>query len=515
MASRGLLIVLDGWGHSPDPRHNALLQAGTPVLDRLVARHAATLLAASGPAVGLPAGAPGNSEVGHITLGAGRVIDYESTRVERAAAAGEIQRHPRLLAALAAVRARGGAVHILGLASDGNVHSHVDHCRPLLEAAARAGMARVFLHLFTDGRDATSGTAPGFVARAEAIVAAAGAGRIASVVGRAYAMDKHRAWAKTEAAWALLARGTGRPVQSAADAVQAAYAAGLDDEHVPPAAVVDAAGVPIGALRTGDLVLAFNFRGDRMHQLLRALVDPVFDAFARPDHPRVDALTLTDYRMKPPLPCLFEHVGVEDTLGDVLERHGRPNLRVSETEKYPHVTFFLNGREERARRFEERVHVPGPTTTDYRQRPEMSAAAVVDAVQAGLGRGFDLVVTNLVNADTVGHTGDLEAAKHAARVIDVSLGRLVEAAGAAGCWTAVCGDHGNAEVMFDEHANAPHVGHTENPVPFLLVEPRRPRALVPRGGTLADVAPTVLDLLGLPIPAAMTGRSLLAAEPGR
>lgn len=512
MTRRGLFIILDGWGHSPEAEHNAIHHALTPTFDRLLANHPWTFLKASGRAVGLGDNTPGNSEVGHMTLGAGRVIDYESTRVEMAMANGTLQRHPVLLEYLERCRSRGGRLHLVGLASDGNIHSHVSHFRPLVEAAHGMGLAGVYLHLFTDGRDAASGLAPQFVDALTAMLARVGAGQIASVIGRDYGMDRNGKWAKTQAAYEVMVSGRGTPVHQARAAIMAAYGQGIPDDLIGPAVVVDAAGTPVGAVRDGDLILAVNFRGDRMRQIMQAFQAESLTGFARSVHPQVELLTLTAYHMPEPVPSIFEHIPVEETLGDVLEERGLRNLRVSESEKYPHVTFFFNGRVEKERRFEDSIHVPGPTVNDYRQTPQMSTAGIVAAVKKAMdSQGHDLIVANLVNADILGHTGDNNAVIKAVETVDWGLGELVAAAAAAGYWVAACGDHGNAEVMFDVTTGLPHVGHTTNLVPFLLVHPSLRGDLRSEGG-LADVAPTLLHLLNIPAPAAMTGTSLLAGE---
>ncbi|HKQ05692.1 MAG TPA: 2,3-bisphosphoglycerate-independent phosphoglycerate mutase [Blastocatellia bacterium] len=509
MRSRGLFIVLDGWGYSTKVEHNAIRQAGTPTLDRLVKEYPWTLLHASGRAVGLPPDTPGNSEVGHLTLGAGRTIDYESTRVQMAMEAGELQRHPLLTKALHETKERDGRVHIMGLASDGNIHSHLDHFRPIVEAASRMGLTGIYLHLFTDGRDAPSGAAIRFIADIQDMLLSVGAGQVASVVGRNYAMDKNGNWQKTQAAFEMMTLGVGKPVRTAEEAIKTAYQEAVADDLIPPFALVDGSGQPVGVVKDGDLLFSVNFRGDRMHQILRAFVDEPFSEFPRFYHSPVTVLTMTDYHMSPALPSLFEHLEVRDTLGDVLDQYGNRNLRVSETEKYPHVTFFFNGREHRDHQFEQSIHVPGPKNSDYRRTPEMSAAGIVREVKNALARQEqDLIVANLVNADTVGHTGDMEAAKRAVRTVDSCMGEIIKAANEYGYWTALCGDHGNAEVMFNEAMGVPHVGHTTNPVPFVLVHPSQNRALR-LGASFADVAPTLLKLLDIPKPTAMTGESLV------
>lgn len=509
MTARGLLVVLDGWGHDQRDRANAVRAAATPVVDHALANLPATFLEAAGRAVGLTEGTPGNSEVGHITLGAGRVIDYESTRVSLAMEAGTLSGRPELVGFLRRVQARGAELHVILLASDGDIHSRIEHARPVLEAAAGLGLDAVRLHVFTDGRDTPDGSGLASVERVERLAESVGVGRLATVCGRAYSMDKNGNWPRTRAAFGAITSGIGVPVRHAADAVRAAYARGLSDQMVEPSVVVDSAGVPVATVRDGDGAFFVNFRGDRMHQLLRPFVEPGFDGFPLPAPLAVDVLTMTDYHLDPPVPAVFGHVSVEDTLPDVLDLYRVPALRVSESEKFPHVTFFLDGREQRGRRQDDSIEVPSPPDSDYRRTPGMSAAGVVaELIRAMDEQRYGLIVSNLVNADTLGHTGDLEATTAAVETVDHCLGLLLVAARRAGYWVAVCGDHGNAEMMIDPLTEAPHVGHTVNPVPFFVANSGHRGHLMPGG--LADVAPTLLELLGLPQPAAMTGRSLLA-----
>lgn len=511
MVSRGILLILDGWGHTFQGEHNAIHRAATPAFDRLAARHPLTLLQAAGRAVGLGGNTPGNSEVGHMTLGSGRVIDYESTRVERAIESGALQRHPVLQEFLQRCRTRGGRLHLVGLASDGNIHAHLDHFRPLVEAARTAELTDVFLHLFTDGRDSASGTAVRFVGQLADMLERVGSGEIASVIGRDFGMDRNGKWHKTQAAYELMVAGQGTPVRQAIDAVTMAYSQGSADDLIPASVVVDASGAPVGTVQHGDLVLAVNFRGDRMRQIMQAFQVGSPAAFDRSHQPQVELLTLTAYHMPEQVASIFEHVEVTNTLGDVLEERGIRNLRVSESEKYPHVTFFFDGRVEKERRYTDAIHVPGPQVNSYRQTPGMNAQGIVVAVNAALAqRQHDLMVINLVNADILGHTGDMAAVQKAVETVDWALGEIVAAATAAGYWVAICGDHGNAEVMFDVATGMPHVGHTTNLVPFLLVH-SAVRSALRSGGGLADVAPTLLHLLDIPVPAAMTGTSLVAS----
>jgi 2,3-bisphosphoglycerate-independent phosphoglycerate mutase len=387
------------------------------------------------------------------------------------------------------------------------VHSHIRHFGALLEAARAAGVERVYLHPSTDGRDVPDGTAARHLDDLEALAGRVGVGRVASVIGRAYTMDRGGNWALTEAAFGLIARGRGAPIRRPGEAAAAASEAGRPDEKVAPSVVVDAAGQPIGPIADGDALLCVNFRGDRMRQLLQPFTAEQFDGFDRGPRPRIDVLTLTEYFATPPVPALFPQAGAAGGLPDLLEHHGVRNLRVAESEKFPHVTFFLDGRDERRREGEEHVHVASPKGVDYRDAPELSAAAVTDRIVDAIGRDdVGLVIANLCNADVVGHTGDFEAVKQAVRTVDACVARVHEAAERAGRWLALVGDHGNAEVMWDPATGKAHVGHTTNPVPFVLADPRDGVALRP-DGTLADVAPTIAGLLGLPT-GGMGGQSL-------
>ena len=510
MISPGVLIVLDGWGLSPrEIEYDAIRLASTPVMDELLARYPWTTLQASGEAVGLPPGVVGNSEIGHLTIGAGRVIEYESTRVERAAATGELIDHPVLRTLLERVRTERTALHLLGLCSDGMVHSHIGHFAALLETARVNGVTRVFLHPSTDGRDVPNGTAEGYLEQLGAVAKQVGIGTVATVMGRAYTMDRNGNWDLTRSAYEAVTLGAGRPIRDPREAARAA-SGGLPDERVPPSIVVDRDGNAIGRIQDGDALIFVNFRGDRMRQLLRAFTVVSFDEFPRGPRPEIDVLTLTEYFSDPPVRALFSQADASAGLADRLEHHGVRNLRVAETDKFPHVTFFLNGRDRRRRAFEEHSHVPSPKGVEYSQAPELSADIVTDRLVRAMKRQeADLVVANLANADVVGHTGDLGAVRRAVQTVDRCLGRICEAAWKADRWVAMVGDHGNAEVMRDPDAGKPHVGHTTNPVPFVLAHPGFDGLLKPEG-TLADVATTVVDLLGLPAGGTIAGESLLA-----
>jgi len=489
----GLLIIVDGWGHRDGTEGNAFRLAATPFIDDFPKRGPWTLLQASGEAVGLPGGVVGNSEIGHLTIGAGRVIEYESTRIQRAGESGELRSHP---------------LHLIGLCSDGMVHADISHFRLLLEVARDSSIERVFLHPFTDGRDVPDGSAGKYLAELEAMAARSGRGRVASVVGRSYAMDRSGAWDRTQSAFAAIVRGEGPRVGRPSEALEAGRNAGLRDELIPPAVVTGDDGRPLGRMSPGDLALFVNFRGDRMRQLVEAVAHPDFSRFDRGPLPGLEVQTLTEYFLDPPVPALFAQADSSDGLADLLESRGVHNVRIAESEKFQHVTFFFNGRDNRSRLTEEDVHVPS-RKVDYRLAPEMSGVAVAEQTIRALGAAdAGLVLVNLANPDVVGHTGDLDAVCRAVETADACLRRMCEAAWQAGRWTAIVGDHGNAEEMVDAATGKPNVGHTANPVPFLLAGPGLDVRLRP-DGSLADVAPTVSDLLGLDRSPRMEGEGLI------
>jgi 2,3-bisphosphoglycerate-independent phosphoglycerate mutase len=502
-----VLCVLDGFGLAPPGPSNAITLANAPTWNGWWEGAPRTMLSASGEDVGLPDRLMGNSEVGHLNLGAGRIVNQPITRITKSIREGTFYANEALVAACAHAAGRGGALHLLGLVSDGGVHSHLDHVRGFLELARRQGVARVFVHAFLDGRDTPPSSGRGYVARLEEMLREVGLGRIATVSGRYYAMDRDQRWERVEQAWRALVLGEGVPSQSADAAIAAAYAAGTTDEFVPPAVIGDAGG-PLAVIEDGDAVLHFNFRPDRARELTRALTDPAFAAFARPRVPKDLAyVCLTRYDESLPLPVAFPPEDILDTLGDLYAAGGLRQLRLAETEKYAHVTYFFSGGREAALAGEERCLVPSPKVATYDLDPAMSAVAVTDeAVRRLASDPLDLVVMNYANADMVGHTGVLPATIQAIEVLDGCLARLEAAVRARGGVLAITADHGNAEQMTDPVTGQPHTAHTTNPVPFVVLGAD---ALHLEEGLLADVAPTLLELVGLPRPAAMTGRSLL------
>lgn len=505
-----LLIILDGFGYAEPGPDNAISLAHTPAWDRLWAEAPHRLINGSGLAVGLPEGQMGNSEVGHMNLGAGRVIFQELTRINQDAASGALAENATLMGAVDAAKATGGAVHLLGLLSPGGVHSHEDHILAMARAAAARGAERVYIHAFLDGRDTPPRSAGPSLKAADEVLKSLGVGRVASVVGRYYAMDRDQRWDRVAKAYALLTEGAGRQAPSATEALAEAYARDESDEFV------DATwcGGPEGTINGGDAVIFMNFRADRARELSQAFIDPAFDGFPRPRTPALAAfVTLTRYAESLPVPCAYAPTRLENTLGEVISQAGLRQLRVAETEKYAHVTFFFNGGKEQVFPGETRELVPSPSVATYDLAPEMSAEAVTDIlVDAIEQHRFDLIVCNYANGDMVGHTGILPAAIKAVETLDTALGRVEAALRKAGGQALITADHGNVEQMTDHSTGQPHTAHTCEPVPLIYVGAGSPQ-FREGDGTLADIAPTLLALMGLPQPEQMTGRSLLATHP--
>jgi 2,3-bisphosphoglycerate-independent phosphoglycerate mutase len=506
--SPSLLLILDGWGLTPAGPGNAVTLAGTPYIDRLLAEYPATTLACSGRAVGLPDGFMGNSEVGHMNIGAGRVLYQDLTRIDMAVEDGSLAVNPVLAELVRASQAAGGRVHLLGLVSDGGVHSHLRHLKALVRAIAGLGQPEIFVHALLDGRDTPPQSGAGYLADLDAFLREQGAGRIASLIGRFYAMDRDQRWDRVGTAYAALTEGAGEPFTDPVAGVQAAYAAGETDEFVKPRVLAGGDGV----FRDGDAVFFFNFRADRAREIVSALTLDDFDAFPRAKRPAFSGFaTMTEYDAAFTLPVAFAPVGVTDVLGEIYARAGLSQLRLAETEKYAHVTYFLNCGREEPFPGEERKLVPSPReVATYDLKPEMSAAAVTDTFLAELPKGHSLAVVNLANLDMVGHTGVLPAAQKAVTTVDGCVARIVDAALAAGWRVLLTADHGNAEEMIAPDGG-PMTAHTTNPVRLILVDPARKTARL-NPGKLGDIAPTLLTLAGLPVPAAMTGVCLVAEK---
>ncbi|MEP7028691.1 MAG: 2,3-bisphosphoglycerate-independent phosphoglycerate mutase [Candidatus Eisenbacteria bacterium] len=501
-----VLVVLDGFGLAPPGPHNAITLARTPHWTRFWEAGPSARLSASGEDVGLPDRLMGNSEVGHLNLGAGRIVNQPITRITRSIRDGTFQAIPAFTAACEHAKASGGALHLLGLISDGGVHSHLAHVPGFLALAKRHGIERVFVHAFLDGRDTPPTSGRAYLATLERMLVDAGVGRIATVCGRYFAMDRDQRWERVERAWRALVLREGGHAATAEEAIAAAYAAGVTDEFVEPAVI----GPPGGGIADGDAVLHMNFRPDRARELTYALAEPGFTGFERPRVPKDLAyVCLTRYDEKLALPVAFPPEDIFDTLGDLYAAAGRSQLRIAETEKYAHVTYFFSGGREAPLAGEERCLVPSPRVSTYDLEPEMSASGVTDEVVRRLADDRpDLVVLNYANADMVGHTGVLAATVRAVETIDGCLARVEAAVRARDGILAITADHGNAEQMWDVARGEPHTAHTTNPVPFVLVGDAL-AGIELADGMLADVAPTLLDLVGVPQPGAMTGRSLL------
>jgi 2,3-bisphosphoglycerate-independent phosphoglycerate mutase len=480
------LVVLDGWGCAPPGPGNAVELAETPVFDDLWRRFPHTTLAASGEAVGLPPGQMGNSEVGHLTIGSGRVVDQDLVRINKAIADGSFFDNGALRGAFHRARERGGNVHVLGLVSYGGVHSHIDHLRALLELARRAGMAeQTYIHAFTDGRDVSPTASDHDLAELADEDA-----RIVTVSGRYYAMDRDKRWERTERALDAIVEAEGAHAETALDAVRASHAAGVTDEFVEPTVL------PGPRLAPGDAAIFFNFRPDRARQLSEKLLEAGFDL-----------TTMTRYRADFDCPVAFEAQDVSETLAEVLAEHDIRQLHIAETEKYAHVTYFFNGGREREWEGETRILVPSPReVATYDEQPEMSAEEVTSRFEAEIGDGYRFAVINFANPDMVGHSGAIPAVVRAVETVDSCLGRVVAAVERLGGVCLVTADHGNAEQMLEKDGTSPHTAHTTNPVPLVVT---LAGVGLHDGGSLRDLVPTCLNLLGLPSPGGMTGRPLV------
>ena len=497
-----VLCILDGWGHSEICENNAICQARTPVLDRLFARWPHALIDASELAVGLPSGQMGNSEVGHMNIGAGRVVLQDLPRIDEALAAGELARNPALADFVKRLKASGGTAHLMGLLSPGGVHSHQDHMAALANHLLSEGIP-VAVHGFLDGRDTPPRSARNYLKAFQAATDAP----VATLSGRYYAMDRDQRWDRVALAYRTLVEGEGEAAETADTAVAQSYDAGKGDEFLLPSAIGG-----YGGMKDGDGLLMANFRADRAREILSALLAADFDGFARPRVPAFAAAAgMVSYSgdLDPLLATLFPPLDLDRTLGQVIAEAGLKQLRIAETEKYAHVTFFLNGGREEVFPGEERILVPSPKVATYDLQPEMSAPEVTDRLVAAIESGaFDLIVVNYANGDMVGHTGIIEAAIKAAETVDTCLGRLAEAVERAGGALMVTADHGNAEQMTDAATGQAHTAHTMNRVPILLIDAGSEISGLD-DGRLADIAPSILELMGLARPAEMTGRPLL------
>lgn len=505
------LIVLDGWGYREERDGNAIALANTPTWDAVWNHQARTLLAASGTRVGLPEGQMGNSEVGHLNLGAGRVVMQDLVRISTSIADGSFFRNTAFMAACSQVRETGGALHLVGLLGGGGVHAIDEHLYALIDLAVRERVPVVAIHVFIDGRDTMPRSGLGYM---EELLAHIGPRsgrmtdiRIASVSGRYYAMDRDRRWPRTELAYRAIVDGAGPAGTSATGVIRNSYDAGVTDEFVLPATIVEN-GAPVGPIRDGDSVIFFNYRSDRMRQMVQSLVDPSFGAFDVSRRPRVTVATLTSYDRTFDVPVAFEPQSMARILAEVLSGEGRTMLKTAETEKYPHVTYFFNGGREEACRGEERILVPSQKVATYDLMPEMSAPGITDVLCRSIeARSHDFTLCNYANADMVGHSGSIEATVRAVETVDVCLARVLRSAEKSGTRLLITADHGNAEMMIDPATGGPHTAHTTSPVPFVIVGDEDVRELR-GGGALCDVGPTILRMMGIEQPTEMTGTTL-------
>ena len=502
------LIVLDGWGYRPETDGNAIALANTPTWDSLWSRGSRTLLEASGLRVGLPAGQMGNSEVGHLNLGAGRVVMQDLVRISSAIADGSFYTNPALLGACRRAKDNGGTLHLMGLIGAGGVHAIDQHLCDLLDLAKRQRVERVAIHAFLDGRDTMPKSALGYMQQLLEYIRKIGSpAKIGSISGRYYAMDRDRRWDRTELAYRAIVLGEGTPVIDPLEAIRQGYDSDKTDEFMLPVVVTEN-GKSVAPMRDGDAIICFNYRSDRMRQIVRALVDPEFDGFDVSRRPRVSVTTLTNYDKTFGVPVAFEPTSMKRILAEVLSSRGLSMLKTAETEKYPHVTYFFNGGVEQPYPCETRVMIPSPKVATYDLKPEMSAEGVTDALCKGISSGEqDFILCNYANADMVGHSGSIPATIKAVETVDRLLARVLKTAESAGMRLIVTADHGNAEMMIDPETGGPHTAHTTNPVPLVIVDwdqEQRLRA----GGALCDVAPTILSMLGIEQPPEMSGVNL-------
>ena len=502
------LIVLDGWGYREEAEANAIALADTPFFDRLWAEYPHTLLHASEERVGLPAGQMGNSEVGHLNLGAGRVVYQDIVRISKAIRTGEFFRNPAFCGAMDAAKARGKALHLIGLLSDGGVHSLHTHLYALLEMAKQRGVPRVYVHAILDGRDTPPTSGVHHVENLLGKMREIGIGEIATVGGRYYAMDRDNRWDRVERAYRAMVRGEGKESTDPVATVASSYAGGKTDEFMEPAVIL-LHSRPAGRISPGDSVIFYNFRADRARELTRALTQEGFDKFPRPERLELRYACMAVYDETFGLPAAFAPQPLENILASVFAAHGIRNLRISETEKYAHVTYFFNGGEERVPQGESRILIPSPSVSTYDLQPEMSAYEVGERAASEIVSGkHDAMVLNFANGDMVGHTGILSAAIRAVEAVDDNLRRVVEKVWEIGGLALVTADHGNAELMADPETGEPHTAHTTNPVPLVFADPAGKRLALKEDRALEDLAPTILNLLEIPVPPEMTGEDL-------
>ncbi len=504
-------LILDGFGNNPSVEGNAIKAARTPNIDRYRSLYAHTLIRTSGMDVGLPKGQMGNSEVGHTNIGAGRIVYQELTRITKAVEDGDFEKNAALKAAIENCRQNNTSLHLYGLLSDGGVHSHNTHLYALLEMAKAAGLTKVFVHAFFDGRDVPPDSAKCYTEELANKIQSIGVGAIATIMGRYYAMDRDNRWDRVEKAYRAMALGEGNQAEDAVQAVADSYAAGVMDEFVLPT-VITQDGKPTATIQSGDSVIFFNFRPDRAREITRAFMQPGFKGFALPKgHFPLVYVTMTQYDISfdayPGLSVAYRPEGLDNTFGEYISKLGLTQLRIAETEKYPHVTFFFNGGAEKEYPGEDRCLIPSPKVATYDMQPEMSAGLVAaEAVRRVESDRYDVIILNFANCDMVGHTGDFDAAVKAVETVDTCVGQVVGAVLAKGGIALITADHGNAEQMIDPDTKGPFTAHTTLPVELIIAGEKSSDL---REGRLADLAPTMLDLMNLPVPEQMTGKSLI------
>ena len=507
-----VLMILDGYGLNDNCEHNAVCEGKTPVMDQLMSQCPFVKGQASGLAVGLPEGQMGNSEVGHLNMGAGRVVYQELTRITKSINDGDFFNVPEFLTAVENCKKNNSALHLFGLVSTGGVHSHLNHIYGLLELAKRNGLEKVYVHCFLDGRDTPPESGKEFVTELEAKMAELGTGKVASVMGRYYAMDRDKRWDRVELAYKALTKGEGNTAASATEGIQASYDAGKSDEFVVPFVVTEN-GKALATINDGDSVIFFNFRPDRAREITRAFCADEFDGFAREKRLDLTYVCFTEYdETIPNKEVAFHKVSITNTFGEFLAAHNMTQARIAETEKYAHVTFFFNGGVEEPNKGEDRILVKSPKVATYDLKPEMSAYEVCDKLTEAIrSEKYDVIIINFANPDMVGHTGIQAAAIAAVEAVDECVGKTVEALKEVGGQMFICADHGNAEQLIDYETGAPFTAHTTNPVPFILVNYDENYTLR-EGGCLADIAPTLIEMMGMQQPAEMTGKSLLVRK---
>ncbi len=506
MQNTKLLLILDGWGYSSDTSNNAIALANTPNWDCFLDNYPNTLIGTSGESVGLPDGQMGNSEVGHLTIGSGRIIEQDFTRIDNDIKSGEFFSNAVLCQALSAASQKDKAVHILGLLSDGGVHSHQDHIFALLQLAKQRKCGKVYIHVFTDGRDTPPNSALNYVAELEAKILELGVGKIVSIVGRFYAMDRDYRWERVSKAYELIAQGKAEhSSNSAKEAIQKSYDLGENDEFIAPTTV----GSPV-KVNQDDLIIFMNYRADRARQITLALTSPKFDEFTRDRFSPCNFVCLTEYKKDFNLECAYPPISVKNTLGDCISDLGFSQLRIAETEKYAHVTFFFNGGVEDILPGEDRKLIQSPHVKTYDLKPEMSAYELTDKLVSEIrNQKYKLIICNFANTDMVGHTGNLEAAIKAVEAVDKCLGKIYLVTKETETEVLITSDHGNVEQMLNSKTQKNHTAHTTNPVPLIYIGTKKNSLLGPHIGTLADLAPTLLSLMDIEQPKEMTGQNLL------